>query len=102
MKVAVSQAQVHEILPDLLVAGLFEGETTPRELGVMYGHNFVKAEFEKLSLLHPDDPGRGLVVGLGKREDFEPERARVAAALVAKEAAKLEATSLAWLAARVR
>ncbi len=98
MKVAaVSQAQIHEILPDLLVAGLFEGETTPRELGEMYGHNFVKAEFEKLSLLHPDDPGRGLVVGLGKREDFEPERARVAAALAAKEAAKLDATSLAWL-----
>ena len=97
VKVAVSQAQIHEIVPDLLVASLFEGEETPRELGVMYGANFVKADFEKLSLLHPDDPGRGLVVGLGKREDFEPERARVAAALVAKEAAKLEATSLAWL-----
>jgi len=97
VKVAVSQAQIHEILPDLLIAGLFEGEKAPRELGVMYGANFVKADFEKLSLLHPDDPGRGLVVGLGKREDFEPERARVAAALAAREAAKLEATSLAWV-----
>jgi leucyl aminopeptidase len=97
VKVAVSQAQTHEIVPDLLVAGLFEGEKPPRELNLMFGANFVKADFKKLSLLHPDDPGRGLVVGLGKREEFEPERARVAAALAAKEAAKLEAASLAWL-----
>ncbi|MGC1853339.1 MAG: leucyl aminopeptidase [Solirubrobacterales bacterium] len=97
MKVAVSQAQIHEIVPDILIAGLFEGEKMPRELGVMYGANFVKADFEKLSLLHPDDPGRGLVVGLGKRGDFTPERARIVAALTAKEAAKLEARSLAWI-----
>jgi leucyl aminopeptidase len=96
VKVAVSQAP-SEIVPDLLVAGLFEGEKPPRELNLMFGANFVKADFEKLSLLHPDDPGRGLVVGLGKREEFEPERARVAAALAAKEAAKLEARSLAWI-----
>jgi leucyl aminopeptidase len=97
VEIVVSQAGPNEIVPDLLIAGLFEGEKPPHELARMFGRNFVKAGFEKLSLLHPDDPGRGLVVGLGKREDLEPERARVAAALAAKEAGKLEATSLAWL-----
>jgi leucyl aminopeptidase len=97
VKVEVTQQPFAQIASDLFVAGLFEGEELPRELAVMFGHNFVKADFQKVSLLHPDDPGRGLVIGLGKREDFEPERARVAAALAAKEAAKLEATSLAWL-----
>ena len=97
MRVDVSQREIGEATADLLVAGLYEGEKLPREMSTMYGANFVKSEFEKLSLLHPDDPGRGLVVGLGKRKDFEPERARVAAALVAKEAARLEARSLAWI-----
>jgi leucyl aminopeptidase len=97
VEVVVSQSQPRELVPDLFVTGLFEGGKLPRELAKMFGANFVKSEFEKLSLLHPDDPGRGLVVGLGKRQDFEPERARVAAALVAKEAAKLEARSLAWI-----
>ncbi|HEX6687890.1 MAG TPA: leucyl aminopeptidase [Solirubrobacterales bacterium] len=97
MKVEVSQQPPDQVEADLIVAGLFEGDKPPRPLARMYGSNFVKSEFEKLSLLHPDDPGRGLVVGLGKRKDFEPERARVAAALVAKEAAKLGASSLAWI-----
>ena len=38
-----------------------------------------------------------LVVGLGKREELDAERLAVAAALAAKEAGRLEATSLAWL-----
>jgi leucyl aminopeptidase len=97
VEVIVSQSQPHELVPDLFVTGLFEGGKLPREMDTMFGANFVKSEFEKLSLLHPDDPGRGLVVGLGKRKDFEPERARVAAALVAKEAAKLGARSLVWI-----
>jgi leucyl aminopeptidase len=38
-----------------------------------------------------------LVVGLGKRAEMDAERARVAAALAAKEAGRLEARSIAWL-----
>jgi leucyl aminopeptidase len=97
VEVIVSQSEPRQLVPDLFVTGLFEGGKLPREMGTMFGAKFVKSEFEKLSLLHPEDPGRGLVVGLGKRKAFEPERARVAAALVAKEAVKLEAHSLAWI-----
>ena len=38
-----------------------------------------------------------LVVGLGKREEVDAERLRLAAAVAAKQAGKLEAASLAWL-----
>jgi leucyl aminopeptidase len=47
-------------------------------------------------MIHPEQPARVLVAGLGKREERDAERVRIAAALVAKEAAKLGARSLAW------
>ncbi len=97
MKVEVTQQPFDRIEADLFVAGLFEGETLPRELALAFGADHAKAGFKKLSLLHPDEPWRGLVVGLGKREDADVERIRVAAALAAKEAARLETASLAWL-----
>jgi leucyl aminopeptidase len=97
VKVEVQQIALDQAEGDLVVAGLFEGDELPYELAVAPGARHAKAEPEKLALLHPDEPWRGIVVGLGKREEFEPERARVAAALVAQEAAKIEAASLAWL-----
>ena len=45
----------------------------------------------------PGAPGRVLVVGLGKRGELDAERARIAAALAAKEAAGLSASSIAWV-----
>jgi leucyl aminopeptidase len=50
-----------------------------------------------ISGVYPKEGPRAIVVGLGKREDADPERLRVAAALAAKEAGKLEAGALAWV-----
>jgi leucyl aminopeptidase len=97
VRVEVSPQPLDQVEADLIIAGLFEGDKLPNQLALMFGAGYAKADFEKLSVLHPDDPGRGLVVGLGKHEDFEPERARVAAALATKEAIKLDASSLAWI-----
>jgi leucyl aminopeptidase len=97
MRVEVSQLQIAEIEADLLAIGLHEGEALPDDLAGAAGAADAKGGFEKLSLLHPGQPARVLAVGLGKREDADPERLRVAAAVAAKEAAKLEAGSLAWL-----
>jgi leucyl aminopeptidase len=81
---------------DLLVVGLYEGDELPGELAGAPGATDAKAGSGKLTLLRPEKPGRVLVVGLGKRDDADAESLRVAAALAAKEAAKLEAASLAW------
>src|SRR5207248_7385418 len=48
-----------------------------------------------VTLLHPEAPRRALVVGLGDREDFEPERARVAGAIATRTAGSMDAGSLA-------
>jgi leucyl aminopeptidase len=45
--------------------------------------------------VHPGGPKRALVVGLGDRDEFEPERARVAGAIAVRSAGSLEASSLA-------
>ena len=96
MKVTVEQSELRETMVDLLVVGLFEGETEPAGIGTVSGAYKAKAAFKKLTLLHPDDPQWLLIVGLGDREEIDAERLRVAAALAAKEAGRLEAASIAW------
>ncbi len=97
VKVDVRQIALDQAEADLIILGLFEGEELPGTFSWAPGSRHAKAEFPKLTILHPDDPWSAVVVGLGKREEFEPERARVAAALAVKEAPALNARSLAWL-----
>jgi leucyl aminopeptidase len=53
-----------------------------------------------VAVAHEDAPGGGqrrvLIAGLGKREEFDAERARVAAAAAAARAKELGAISLSW------
>jgi leucyl aminopeptidase len=97
MKVSVSQLEIAAVDADLLAVGLCEGEELPAELASAPGASDAKGGFKKLAILHPERQGRVLVVGLGKRGELDAERARIAAAIAAKEAAKLSATSIAWL-----
>jgi leucyl aminopeptidase len=55
----------------------------------------VRDGFRKTAHLYPQRPGRVLVVGLGKSAEFDAERARVIGAIAAKEAAALQAGSIA-------
>ena len=87
---------IPEVDAGLAAVGLYEGEELPAALTGAPGAADAKGGFKKLATLHPQSPARVLVVGLGKREEMSAERARVAAALAAQEAAKLDATSLAW------
>jgi leucyl aminopeptidase len=96
MKVAVNQIEIAAVEAELLAVGLCEGEELPASLASAGGAPDAKGSFKKLTMLHPESPSRVLVVGLGKREELDAERARVAAALAAKEAAKLGVDSLAW------
>jgi leucyl aminopeptidase len=97
VRVAVSQAKPSTLDAELLVVGMFEGGELPEEMATLPGSPDARGGFEKLALLRPDWPERVLVVGLGKRAEADAERLRVAAALAAKEAAKLDVRSLAWL-----
>ncbi len=96
MDVSVSQVEIPAVDADLLAVGLCEGEELPAALASARGASDAKGGFKKLSMVHPEQPARVLVAGLGKRDELDAERLRIAAALVAKEAAKLDARSLAW------
>jgi leucyl aminopeptidase len=96
MKVEVRQVELPEVDADLVAVGLYDGEDLPAAIAAAPGAEDARGGFKKLSTLRPERPGRVLVVGLGKREEMDAERARVAAALAAREAGRLEATSLAW------
>ena len=91
MRVSVSQIEIPAVDADLLVVGLCEGEELPPELASARGASDAKGDSKKLVVIHPESPARVLVAGLGKRGELDAERARVTAALAAKEAIKLGA-----------
>jgi leucyl aminopeptidase len=88
---------------DTRVVGLFEGET-PAEPTIrrLVDLGEAKPGLKKVALTHEAAPGGGerrvLVAGLGKRDEFDAERARVAAAAAAERAKELGAVSLSWAA----
>jgi leucyl aminopeptidase len=96
MKVEISQEPLRQTVVDLLIVGLFEEEEEPEGIGTVPGARKAKGSFKKLTQFHLDDPQWLLIVGLGKRGEINPERLRVVAALAAAQAARLEASSIAW------
>ncbi len=80
----------------LVCVGLFDGEELPEALRDAPGAADARSGYRKLTVLRPERPQRVLVIGLGAKDDFEPERARVAAALAARQAGRYEARSIAW------
>src|SRR4051812_1563201 len=85
---------------DTIAVGLFEDEGIAHDspdgaLGGLVEAGEAKAAFRKLALTH-DDGKRWLIAGLGKRDEFDPERARIVAGGVIARARELGARSLCW------
>jgi leucyl aminopeptidase len=85
---------------DTIAVGLFEEEgvahdTPGGELGALVDAGEAKPGFRKLALTHAGGK-RWLIAGLGKRDDFDPERARVVAGGVIARARQLGAQALCW------
>jgi leucyl aminopeptidase len=97
VRVEAKQAEPSELDADLLVVGLHQDGELPAAIADAPGAADAKGAYMKLATVHPEKPARALVVGLGKREEMDAERARVAAALAAQEAARLGAGAIAWV-----
>ncbi len=97
MQLEVTSKALGEVDADVVAVALAEGGELPAELADARGAGDAKAAFKNLALVHPERPRRALVVGVGKPDELDAERLRVAAALAAKRAAGLDATSIAWL-----
>jgi len=95
LKVTIEDKEFSEVDVDLAAAFLFEGDELPAVLADARGAAETEGGFRKSAVVHPESPGSVVVIGLGKRDDFTPERARVAAAIAAQAGAKRKATSLA-------
>ena len=97
MRVETADTAPTEADAELVAVTLFKGEELPEGLRDARGAGDARGEYRKSVVLHPDRPERALVVGLGPRDEFDPERARVAGAIAARNAAALKAGSLAVL-----
>src|SRR3954447_17034360 len=85
-----------ETSADTRVVGLFEGEAPPGGVAAQLAESGeAKPAFRKLAVGH-EDGRRVIVVGLGRREELDAEKARIAAAVVAQRARELSAKSLSW------
>src|SRR3954452_19597669 len=85
---------------DTIAVGVFEDEgiahdTAEGALAALVESGEAKRGFRKLALTHADGK-RWLLAGLGKRDEFDPERARVVAGGVITRARALGARSLCW------
>jgi leucyl aminopeptidase len=96
MKVEVKQVELGATGAALVVVGLLEGAELPVPVAAASGADAARSAFKKLTLLRPEGSVPVLVVGLAGRDELDAEKLRVAAAVAAKEAARLEAQSLAW------
>ena len=66
-----------------------------RRLGALVDSGEASRGFRKLALTHADGK-RWLIAGLGKRDEFDPERARIVAGGVVGRARELGTRSLCW------
>jgi leucyl aminopeptidase len=84
---------------DTIAVGIFEGEAAPQQfpsqLAELLDSGEARGSFKALALTHAEGR-RWLLVGLGERERFSPERARVAAAAACARAKELSASTLCW------
>ncbi len=96
MRVELKPGELKDAGADLVVVGLSEGGELPTDVTGAAGADSAKSDFKKLSLLRPDGFPPVLTVGLGEGDELGAEKLRVAGAVAAKEAGRLEATSVAW------
>jgi leucyl aminopeptidase len=85
---------------DTLAVGLFDGEPIAHDveggaLQALVDRGEARTALRKVAVGHAADR-RWLLVGLGEREDFTPERARVAAAVAVGRARELATEVLCW------
>src|SRR3954451_21159785 len=90
-----------ETTADTRVVGLFEGESPPAgAVAELVEAGEAKSGLRKVAVAHEDAPGGGrrrvIAVGLGKRDELDAEKARVAAGAAAQRARELGARSLSW------
>jgi leucyl aminopeptidase len=99
MRVSSTTQAPPETRADTIAVGVFEGEAIAHDVdGVLQGlvdAGEARAGLRKVAVTHAGGR-RYVLAGLGKRDDFDAERARLAAAAVAARAKELGTRTLCW------
>jgi leucyl aminopeptidase len=103
ISVSARSGAPEETAADTRVVGVFEGDSlADPALQRLIELGEAKRGLKKVAVAHEDAPGGGqrrvLIAGLGPRDEFGAEQARVAAAAAAARAKELGAVSLSWTA----
>jgi leucyl aminopeptidase len=100
MHVAATTENPADTGADTIAIGIFEGEGIAHDvdggaLGALVDSGEARPAFRKLAVAHAGGR-RYLLVGLGARDEFDPERARVAAATALGRAREVGTRELCW------
>ena len=100
MRVTATTGAPADTSADTLVVGVFDGEGIAHDvergaLGALVEAGEARSAFKHVAVAHAAER-RWLVIGLGARDRFDAERARVAAAVAHARAGELRARSLCW------
>jgi leucyl aminopeptidase len=107
MRASFRRGAATDTAADTLCVGLFEDESVPSAIDDAVGGKLArlvesgeaKAGLRKTAVLHPEGaigPARVVTVGLGKRSEFDSERARIASAVGLRRASEAGSRSVAW------
>jgi len=97
MKAYASDVALSELDADLVAVGLFEGDSLTEPLGSTPGAKDASADFKSSVTVFPGKPERVVIVGLGAKEDFTAERARIAGAVAHSALKKVKGEALGWI-----
>ncbi|MGK2956338.1 MAG: leucyl aminopeptidase family protein [Solirubrobacterales bacterium] len=97
MKAYLSESALSEVDADLVAVPLFEGDSLTEPLGKTPGADDASGDFKSSVTVYPGKPERVVVVGLGKKKDFTPERARVIGAVALKALKAIKGEALAFM-----
>ena len=100
MDVEATTADPLDTDADTIAVGIFEGEDVAHDvpggaLGALLQSGEARRAFKRIAVTHAEGR-RFVVVGLGARDEFDGERARVAAAVAHGRARELGASTLCW------
>ena len=91
------KAYTTEVALSDLDADLDEGDELSEPLGSTAGAADASADFKSQVIVYPGHPERVVVIGLGKKEDFTAEKARVIGAVAQKALKQVKGEALAWM-----
>ena len=97
MKAYTTDVALSELDADLVAVGLYEGEDISEPLGSTAGASDASGDFKSTVIVYPGKPERVAIIGLGRKEDFTAEKARVIGAVSQKALKQVKGEALAWM-----